>query len=319
MHVVFPSPAADPGKSESYDFAATDDFLRAIDATGAKVIYRLGESIEHTPTKYHVHPPADPQRWAAACVGIVRHYKDSVEYWEIWNEPENRPAMWTGSDEQYLELYEVASKAIKAEFPLVKVGGPALGYSGKIVEGKFEPSAFLLKFLARCKNRSLPLDFFSWHLYSDDPGECVIRARGLRELLNRSGFNKTEVHLNEWNYLPGNDWRPVTKAGQGELRRRFNEQLAGAAAAAFVASTLINLQDSPVDQANIFRADNGGFGLFAPDGNPNKPFYAFKAFRMLLDDPVRVEAKGDQNILVCAGMNQAKNQLTILLTNYNFS
>src|SRR5678815_3038210 len=84
MHVVFPNPAADPADPKSYDFRRTDEYISAIRATGAKIVYRLGESIEHTPTKLYVHPPADPQKWAAACVQIVRHYKDSVEYWEIW-------------------------------------------------------------------------------------------------------------------------------------------------------------------------------------------------------------------------------------------
>src|SRR5215213_4402271 len=33
MHAVFPNPDADPEKPESYDFAATDEYLKAIVAT----------------------------------------------------------------------------------------------------------------------------------------------------------------------------------------------------------------------------------------------------------------------------------------------
>ena len=59
-----------------------------------------------------MHPPADAAKWAAICVGIIRHYNEGwangfhhgIRYWEIWNEPENRPAMWTGTDEDYLAL-----------------------------------------------------------------------------------------------------------------------------------------------------------------------------------------------------------------------
>ena len=84
------------------------------------ILADLGESIEHTKRKYHVHPPRDPAKWAAACCGIIRHYnagwangfKHGIVYWEIWNEPENRPAMWTGSDEQFLELYAVAAAVL---------------------------------------------------------------------------------------------------------------------------------------------------------------------------------------------------------------
>jgi xylan 1,4-beta-xylosidase len=317
MHVVFPNPKADPADPKSYDFRRTDEYVAAIRATGAKIVYRLGESIEHTKAKYHVHPPADFQRWAEACVGIASHYRD-IEYWEIWNEPENRPAMWSGTDEDYLQLYEVTAKALKAKFGHLKVGGPSLGHTGKIVEGKFEPSEFMIKFLEYCRSKSLPLDFFSWHLYSDDPAECMIRAKGIREALDRFGFAKTELHFNEWNYLPNKDWKPVILEGQGEARKKFNEQMTGPASAAFAASVLINLQDTPVDQANYFRADNGGFGLFAPDGTPNKPYFAFKAFAMLLETPVRLETRGNDvaKLSLLAGINEHKNTVGILISNF---
>src|SRR5712671_4662189 len=95
IHAVFPDWRADPEKADSYDFARTDEYLAAIRQTGAHVIYRLGESIEHTKTKRYVHPPSDPAKWAAICLGIIRHYndgwahgfRDGIRCWEIWNEP----------------------------------------------------------------------------------------------------------------------------------------------------------------------------------------------------------------------------------------
>jgi len=318
MHVAFPNPKADPADPASYDFRKTDEYVAAIRATGAKMVYRLGESIEHGKIKRFVHPPADYERWADACVGIAGHYPE-IEYWEIWNEPENRPAMWSGTGEDYLRLYEVAAKKLKQKYPRLKVGGPSLGYTGKLANGRFEPSEFLVKFLEHCRSKSLPLDFFSWHLYTDDPSECIVRARGIRGALERFGFLATESHFNEWNYLPNNDWRPITLAGQGEARKKFNQELAGPKSAAFAASVLMNLQNAPVDHANYFRADNGGFGLFAPDATPNKPFYAFKTFAMLLETPNRVEATGGNPVTlsICAGINQHKNTVGILVSNYN--
>jgi hypothetical protein len=326
LHVVFPNPDADPEMPASYDFLRTDDYLAAVIKTGAKIVYRLGESIEHTKRKYHVHPPKDPQRWAAACLGIIRHYNDGwadgfrheIRYWEIWNEPENRPAMWTGNDEQYFTLYETASKAIKARWPDLKVGGPSLGYTGQIKNGQFEPGEFLTKFLERCRDRKLPLDFFSWHLYTDNPSECMTRAKGIRDLLNRMGFAKTELHFNEWNYLPGNDWSPITPQGTGAARERCFEQIGGPPGAAFVACVLANLQDTPVDVANYYLSDNHGFGLFTFHGTPRKNFYAMKAFHRLLDTPQRVEVSGTQpdRLAACAGLNAAKTEAGILIGNY---
>lgn len=326
IHVVFPDFRADPERAESYDFARTDEYVRAVLDAGSKVVYRLGESIEHTSTKLHVNPPPDPTKWAAICVGIIRHYnqgwaggfRHDIRYWEIWNEPENRPAMWTGDDEDYFRLYEVTAKAIKAHFPELKVGGPALGDTGRIVDGRFQPSPFLLKFLGRCRERSLPLDFFSWHLYTDDPAECMIRSRGIRAVLDEHGFTRTESHLNEWNDLPGNDWTPMLRQGQGVARERFYEQINGLPGAAFSACVLVNLQDCPVDAANYYSADDQGFGLFSPNGVPHKAFYTFKAFRLLRDTPRRLRVTGGEagSLVVCAGTDAGDSVVQVLVANY---
>ncbi len=325
IHTIFPDFGADPARPESYTFSRTDDYLQAIVNVRSRIVYRLGESIEHTKKKYHVHPPADPEKWAAICLGIIRHYnqgwaggfRHDIQYWEIWNEPENSPLMWTGSEEDYFRLYEVSAKAIKKAFPDLKVGGPSLGYTGRIVDGRFEPGEYMVKFLDRCRDRKLPLDFFSWHLYTNDPSECLVRAAGIRKELNRRGFDRTELHFNEWNYLPDNDWTPTSLKGQGVMRERYFARMAGAEGAAFAAAVLINLQDSAVDVANYYAMSTHGFGMFNEYGVPRKPFHALKAFRMLLDTPVRVHAAGadQKSLAIGAGLNEQKSELGILVSN----
>ena len=44
--MVFPNPDADPALPASYDFRATDEYIAAVRATGAEIVYRLGESID---------------------------------------------------------------------------------------------------------------------------------------------------------------------------------------------------------------------------------------------------------------------------------
>lgn len=322
IHAVFPDLHGDPGAEKDYRFSRTDDYIRAIVDTGAGIVYRLGESIEHSKKKYNVAPPGDYEKWAAACIGIIRHYNEGwangprhgIRYWEIWNEPENRPSMWTGSDEDYYRLYGTAARAIKARFGDVMVGGPSVGAQGQLVEGHLQPSPFLRGFLEYCRDNSVPLDFFSWHTYTDDPYLFAQKARAIRVLLNEYGFARTESHLNEWNYLPENDWTPLSLAGQGLKRRRWFEKMGGAQGAAFVVCALIYLQDSPIDVANYYAGDTNPFGLFDRYGAPKKTFYAMKAFRMLLDTPVRVKASAGRpgESAVCAGMNKDNTELTIL-------
>jgi hypothetical protein len=327
IHTIFPDMRADPTVPESYDFVRTDAYLKSVLATGAGIVYRLGENIEHGADKRRSRPPADPGKWAQVCAGIIQHYNDGwaggrhdgIRYWEIWNEPDNRPNCWSGSDEDYFHLYATTAKLLKARFPRISIGGPAVGNTGRVEKGKFIPSEFTSKFITYCKQQSVPLDFFSWHVYTDDPLNVLIKAKGVRELLDGAGFNKTQSHLNEWNYLPGRDWGPVMTSGQGEVREKFYARAGGVEGAAFVACVLSGLQDKPLDAANFFSGNSQSFGLFNVYGVPKKTFYAFKAFVALLDTPVRISAEGGETgrLAVCAGKKRDESVIHVLLSNFS--
>jgi xylan 1,4-beta-xylosidase len=326
IHAIFPDMKADPEKPESYDFRRSDDYVQSVLNTGAKIIYRLGESIEHTKKKYHVHPPADLDKWISVCAHIIQHYNDgwangfkhNIQYWEIWNEPENRPAMWTGNDEQFFALFTRTAKTLKEKFPSLRIGGPAVGDSGRMDKGVYKPSKFMLSFMEACKKESTPLDFFSWHLYSNDPREAVGRSFGIREWLNANGYAQCESHFNEWNYLPGNDWGPLLKNGQGLAREKFCAEIGGPSGAAYSAYMLLAIQDCPIDIANYYAADQQGFGLFSWDGVPKKSFFAFKAFKKLLETPDRVSLSGSipGSLIACAGASADKSSVNILVSHY---
>lgn len=324
MHVLFPDPMADPTLEASYQFKRTDRYLAAVKQTGAGIVFRLGESIEHEVEKLHVHPPADPARWADACIGIIRHYNEGwaeghhfgIPYWEIWNEPENRPVMWTGNDAQFLELYRTASRKIKAQFPSLKVGGPSIGGTGEIRDGKWVPSTFLANFLHTCQRESLPLDFFSWHCYTNDPAELVLRAKGVRNLLDELGFQKTESHLNEWNYLPNNLWTGLGRDGTPAQRTAAYEAMSGPPGAAFIAASIMQLQDAPVDVANLFHGECGGFGLFTENGAPTANYDALLAISQLAALPNRIVCSSSSNAhcTAAAGLSANKSSLSLLIS-----
>ena len=326
IHTIFRDFRNDPDDPASYSFAATDDYIQAVINTGSGIVYRLGESIEHTKRQYFVNPPADPRKWAAICVGIIRHYKEGwangfrhgIRYWEIWNEPDVRPQMWPAKDEEFLTLFETAAKTIKARFPDIKVGGPAMGHSGDFAGDEFKPVPFAARFLDYCKDHQVPLDFYSWHRYTADPWDMQRRARGVRQMLDRRGFTKTESHFNEWNYLPRDDWAPMMLAGAGEKREQWFVEMGGPRGAAFTATVLMLLQDCPVDVANYYTGEIQGFGLFSFHGSPRKNYYAFKAFRQLLDCPMRVATPPAEagKVTLCAGRNENGTAAAILVSNF---
>ncbi|MCU0522701.1 MAG: glycosyl hydrolase [Anaerolineae bacterium] len=302
---VFPDFGADPDDPAAYDFRRTDAYLQKIVDAGAQIIYRLGVSIEHTDRKYYTDPPRDFTRWAAICLGIVKHYnygwadgyRDRVAYWEVWNEADIGDAMWSGTPEQYFELYETTSKMLKAYDPGIRVGGPATAR----YERPHPAATFLERFLAHCRAHDCPLDFVSWHKYTVDPRVIEAHAHEVRGLLERYGYGGVESHLNEWNYGPANwdIWGPDKELARREAFERQKNEVG----AAFVAATLILLQDAGVDVATYYDGQPMALfcGLFDYYGVRQKAFCAMRSFRELLDYPGRVHAEliGDGAGLRC--------------------
>lgn len=312
--LIFPLAHADIDDPNNYLFARTDDYIKGITAINAQIIYRLGTSIEPVQWKYDTRPPKDFDRWAAVCVNIIRHYNEgwaggfrhNIRYWEIWNEADN-PAMWSGTPEQYFQLYTVAARAIKRHDPTLKVGGPAVS-GGK--------EAFVDQFLNHCRDQQAPLDFFSWHNYSAQPAAIKKKAELIRQTLDRHGFQQAESHLNEWHYFNGN-WKRLRE--DPVYRKNLFEEINGPAGAAFAAATLLLLQDTSVTVANYYAGDTLPFGLFDRFGIPWKTYFAFKAFGQLLNTPQRVTCTGgneDQGLVIGAGLDGDRKTAQILLANF---
>ena len=245
VHCIFPDFSADPENAESYNFLPTDRYLKAIKDCGAEVFYRLGESIDHYEKKLYVHPPKDYLKWAKICEHIILHYNYGwadgfhydIQYWEIWNEPDNK-RMWTGTHREFFELYRVAANYLKEKFPSLKIGGYAA--SGFYVNNRTNPSEwfktlvpYMYEFFdyITAENTKAPMDFFSWHCYAETPEEVALHARYADELLKKYGLTHCESILDEYN----------TFDSLGVFPKLHSEY------ASEVAATMINAQNSPLD------------------------------------------------------------------------
>jgi hypothetical protein len=315
INYVFPRFEADADDPQSYDFSLTDYYLESIRALGAEVTFRLGYSAEW---KYHppIHnaPPQDFAKWAEVSAHIVRHYNQgwangrhyNIKYWEIWNEPDGA-SFWSGTPEEYFNLYEVTARKLKSLDPSLRVGGPTLAYRLEFLEG----------FLKHCAEHHVPLDFVPWHIYAAAPREVVSRANGVQNLLAKYGFAQVESVLDEWNYFPG-DWRRQEE--EAKYRHElFADRMGGAEGASFDAAVLVALQDTTVAVADFYQGTNMFWGgLFDEYGVPYKPYFTFKAFRLLLATPERVKVTGSGlgGIAVLAGLSRRKQEATILLSNF---
>jgi hypothetical protein len=158
------------------------------------------------------------------------------------------------------------------------------------------------------KDHEVPFDFYSWHTYADmsfDPYDAVRLASETRRVLDAKGFQKVESILSEWNLSAD-----FTKDEEPELSSMEN--------AAFIGSVLMNLQDSQVDFAHVYRGDTLWMGLFNKDGSYRKPAYAFRATGMMLETPDRVDVTGTDTygFNVLAGRSKDGRRMQILVVNY---
>jgi hypothetical protein len=154
-------------------------------------------------------------------------------------------------------------------------------------------------------------------MYTADATAPVRGARGLRRLLDELGFKQAEIHLNEWNYLPNNDWGPMLSRNGAALEQWFAEA-GGPRGAAFAACVLLGLEDAPIEMANFYTGDNGAWGLFSTYGVPKKTYHAFRAFKALLDHPARLAVEGNRpgGLAAAAGIAADGRELAVLLSNY---
>ena len=81
---------------------------------------------------------------------------------------------------------------------------------------------------------------------------------------------------------------------------------------------LLGLQDAPLDMSNFYAADNGCWSLFNVFGVPKKTYYAFKAFKALVDHPKRVLVEGGKpgELNAVAGLSADGRELAIVVSNF---
>ena len=313
VHRIFKNFDADENDPASYIFEPTDVYTKNTYAAGTKVFYRLGASIEHG-YKYGTYPPKDFRKWARICEHIIRHYNEGwangfyydIEYWEIWNEPDccnpdGTNPCWQGTDEEFIDLYEVAAKHLKKCFPNIKIGGPAF------TAPKHGP--LQLAFLKAVKEREIPFDFYSFHRYFKRPEEVKIAVETAVASLEMFDMKIPELILNEWNYIRGwmyEDW---------EYSLRMERGLKGAS---FVAGSMcVGQACDPLTMLMYYDARPCGMsGLFDTETlKPRKGYDVFMQFRDLrrLGTSVSIDVH-HENIYACAATD-GKNG-AVMLTHY---
>ncbi|GAA2274382.1 cellulase family glycosylhydrolase [Glycomyces scopariae] len=336
-----------------HTFSYVDKVFDFILETGARPFVELGfmpralATVTDTLFWWNAHcsPPKDMGKWVELVTRTVEHWigrygLDEVRQWrfEVWNEPNLVPHFWTGTRTEYFELYEQTALAIKRIDPHLRVGGPSTSvfvpddrYLGETedraashataaapdVDALDWRPVWIEEFLTWCRERDVPVDFVTTHLYptdyafgSDGNGVALARyadatyddLRLLRDLIAGSAYPDAEVHITEWSTSPSS-------------RDRMHDTLFAATAITRAYLQCAALADSISYWAftDVFEEGgagigpfHGGFGLVTEDGVHKPTFHAMAMLerlgdRLLLSTPHGVLTR-DSRTAAVAGL-----------------
>lgn len=181
-----------------YDFAKLDETVDTVRQAGAEPLMDL------TIRPNLLYPSRDPKviypnswdEWDNLIYELVKHYKGrdaGIKYWEVGDECDIGAlsgAPYDCTPENYAIYYQHTIKAIRRADPYAKVGGPtAARYDTPV----------LTYLVAYCAKNHVPLDFVSWHVYSNDPQVFRKTVGYVKEVLAKYPSIHPQTFLDEWN------------------------------------------------------------------------------------------------------------------------
>ena len=248
-----------------YDFRLVDEVYDRLLGLGLRPVVELSfvpRDLASDPSKtvfgYQaiISPPKDWDRWAELIRVFVAHLVDrfgidEVLHWpfEVWNEA-NLEVFWSGTPEQFWQLYQVTATAVRSVDARLTVGGPASAAAGWVADQ------------LRCaESAGVALDFVSTHTYGAPPLD-------LRPLCARHGRPDLALLWTEWGVSPTHN-APVNDSvlsAAFTLRGMYSARDRVDALAYWVVSDHFEELGRPQ------RLLHGGFGLLSV-GNLRKPRY----------------------------------------------
>lgn len=236
-------------------------------------------------------PPKDMQKWNGLIKALIEHWRQRYGdaeiaqwYYEVWNEPD-LSYFWSGTREQYFDLYRNTATSIKSVCPACRVGGP--DSAGDAIEPEW---------LAYVAKEHVPADFESTHTYGVTqgavdadghagtilditPDAIVKRVRNSRHLIDASATPKLELHYTEWStaYTPTDPIHDQYISAPFILEK-LRETSGLAQSMSYWTFTDIFEENGP-----RFTPFHGGFGLMNYQGIRKPSYFAYKFLAALGD------------------------------------
>ena len=268
-----------------HDFSRIDTVYDLLLSIGLKPCVEIGfmprelaDDPDKTVFAYRgvISPPKDWDRWFDLVRALVAHllvrYGEQVLAWdfEVWNEA-NLEVFWSGTRDEWMQLYDVTAKAVKDVDARIPVGGPSSAAAGWVDD-----------LLEHARRSGRPVDFVSTHTYGSPPLD-------LRPTLARLGFPDARILWTEWGVTPTH-FHPVndgTSAATFLLSGMKSSSGRLDALSYWVASDHFEELGRPP------RLLHGGFGLITVGGIAKPRYHALWLLAQLGDIELPVTASGD--------------------------
>lgn len=147
---------------------------------------------------------------------VVRHFKDRIQYYEIWNEPDNTACPQWIQPEDYINLVRRTVPVIREEYPEAKI------QVGSIILAGYTSQSYLFHII---ESDIMPLvDMVSWHpFYGDSPEQNANYyyaypsiVQNIKDVAHAHGFTG-EFEADEMN------WQPFSNPEIEPNRRSYGE------------------------------------------------------------------------------------------------
>lgn len=223
-------------------------------------------------------PPENISKWKEVITASALHQKETGNwfgYHEVWNEPDGTYFFFSGTEQEYFQLYKATVEAIREVNLDAFVGGPAADHH--LLWNESFP-----EFVVENK---LPLDALMFHHYSS----ATLAQRDMDMVcksLNRfRELNTTTMYITEWNTA---DWA----AGSPGACERATQLLHDFA---------IFLERPELTSVSW----TTWVGLFTRDGHRRADFNAWKLYAMMPVDCRPVEIAGPLEAMASSDDHQA--------------
>ncbi|MGQ9662454.1 MAG: GH39 family glycosyl hydrolase [Kiritimatiellia bacterium] len=212
--------------------------------------------------------------------------------------------------DRFFDLYARTARAVKSAFPHLKVGGPGFALTAFVQPQGREMVTAFLDYQRRVR---APLDFLSWHIYSNDRREYAEAARFYHSMLDRHGFTAAESHITE--YHTDEKRRP---RGLTPLALRAEAPRAAVLSAAWITLQRENIAaafvclgaDSSTDKPDFYE-------LLLSDQTPKLTALALSLWARLAECQQRCEVlvRGQTNPLYVLAARNTEGQSRLLIAN----